>query len=459
MQKRRYVGDAAFYKTALTVAMPIMAQNLITNLVNMLDNLMVGSLGTEPMSGVSIVNQLIFVFNLAIFGSMSGTGIFTAQYYGREDNEGIRYTLRFKLVSALLIFAVALTLLLLFPDQLIGLYLHGAEEAGDLTETLGCGRRYLSVMLFGLLPFALTQVFSDTMRETGDTVTPMAAGFAAVVINCGLNYLLIFGKCGFPALDVQGAAIATVTSRAAELFILLACMLLRKKKYPYLKGAFRSLYVPAACMAAFLRKGAPLFLNELLWSAGMSTLSAAYSLHGLTVVAASNISATVFNLFSIACMSMGVAIGIIVGKLLGANRHEESVETARKLILFSELLGVGVGLLMFFGGSAVPLLYKTDPASKDLAAYFIRVDGVIMPAIAFANAAYFTLRSGGKTVVTFLFDSVFMWAVSVPAAFAMTLQFKSEIHTVFAVVQALDLLKCVVGFIMLKTRVWVRTIV
>ena len=114
---------------------------------------------------------------------------------------------------------------------------------------------------------------------------------------------------------------------------------------------------------------------------------------------------------------------------------------------------------MIFGGTAVTALYKTSPESKALAAYFIRVDGLIMPLIAFANAAYFTLRSGGKTMVTFLFDSVFMWAVSVPVAFALTLLFRLEIHTVFAVVASLDFLKCIVGYLMLKNKVWVRTIV
>ena len=457
--KQRWFGDRAFYKTALTVALPIAAQNLITNLVNMLDNLMVGALGTEPMSGVSIVNMLIFIFNLAIFGAMSGVGIFTAQYHGRGDDEGVRHTMRFKLMAAALITLAAAAILLLFPDRLIGLYLHGGNGEGDLVQTLAFGRAYLSVMLFGLLPFALTQVLSGTMRETGDTVTPMAAGFAAVAVNCLFNYLLIFGKCGFPAWGVRGAAAATVLSRVLELALLVCCLLLRRKKYPYFKGAYRSLRVPAEKISAFLRKGTPLFLNELLWSAGMSALSAAYARHGLTAVAASSIAATVFNLFSIACMSMGVAIGIIAGRLLGAGKHEEAADTARRLIVFSVFLGVGVGLLMIFGGAAVPRLYKTSEASKTLAAYFIRVDGVIMPVVAFANAAYFTLRSGGKTLVTFLFDSVFMWAVSVPAAFALTALLHLEIHAVFALVQALDLLKCLVGYILLKKRVWVKTIV
>ena len=457
--RSRYFGDRAFYKAALAVALPIMAQNFITNLVSMLDNLMVGALGTEPMSGVSIVNMLIFIFNLAVFGAMSGVGIFTAQFFGKNDQEGIRHTLRFKLFLALGISAAAMAILIAFPEPLIRLFLHASEEAGDLEQTLAFGREYLSVMLAGLLPFALTQVLAGTMRETGNTFTPMAAGFGAVAVNVVFNYLLIFGKFGFPEMGVRGAAVATVLSRFCELTTLIVYLAVRRAKYPYLIGAFRSLYVPGERIGDFLRKGMPLFFNELLWSAGMSALNVAFSHHGLNAVAANSIAGTVFNLFSIACMSMGIAIGIIAGKLLGADRHEEAVETVRRLIVFSVILGFGVGALMYFGGAAVPSLYKTSPESRALAAYFIRVDGMVMPAIAFANAAYFTLRSGGKTMVTFLFDSVFMWAVSVPVAFALTLLFKLEIHAVFPIVQSLDLLKCLVGYVMLKNKVWVRTIV
>ena len=458
-KQSRYFGDRAFYKMALTVALPIMAQNFITNLVSMLDNLMVGALGTEQMSGVSIVNQLIFIFNLAIFGAMSGVGIFTAQYYGREDQEGIRHTLRFKLILALSIFAAALTVLLTLRDPLINLFLHNSAEGGDLELTLDFGRQYLGMIVWGLLPFALTQVLADTMRETGNTFTPMAAGFGAVVVNCVFNYLLIFGKLGFPEMGVRGAALATVISRFCELITLIVYLALRRERFPYLRGAFRSLYVPGERVGSFVRKGMPLFVNELLWSAGMSAMGVAYSYHGLNVVAANSIAGTVFNLFSIACMSMGIAIGIISGKLLGANKHEEAVDTVRKLIVFSMLLSLGVMLLMLFGGTAVTSLYKTSPESKALAAFFIRVDGFVMPMIAFANAAYFTLRSGGKTMVTFLFDSVFMWTISVPAAFLLTLALHLEIHAVFPIVQGLDILKCIVGYFMLKNKVWVRTIV
>ena len=460
MTENRYIGNKAFYKMALTVALPIMAQNFVSSLVNVLDNLMVGALGTEQMSGVSIVNQLIFIFNLAIFGAMSGIGIFTAQFYGKKDNEGIRHTLRFKLLIAVMISAAALVVLSVFHDALIRLFLHGdASTAENLDLTLGFGKEYLWISLIGLAPFAISNVFADTMRQTGNTFFPMLTGFAAVGINCLFNYLLIFGKLFFPAMGVRGAAVATVLSRFCELGILITYILRHRKDIPYISGAFNSLRVPKERAKAFVVRGMPLFVNELLWSGGMSALSVAFSLHGLTVVAAYSISSTISNLFSMACLSMGVTIGIIAGQLLGAGKHNEAIDTVRKLTVFSVFAGFTVGIMLFFGGGLITHLYKTSEESKELARYFLRVFGCTMPLISFTNAAYFTLRSGGRTFVTFLFDSVFMWVVSVPTAFVLYYVFNLEIHLLFPAVQGLELLKCIVGYIMMKKRVWVKTIV
>ena len=155
MAIKKYIGNWAFYKMTLSVALPIMIQNFITNFVSMLDNLMVGSLGTEQMSGVSIVNQLIFVFSLAIFGALSGAGIFTAQFFGKGDDEGIRYTVRFKMIISLLIFVVGTAVFLLFDSQLIGLFIHDVDPSCDLNATIDFAESYLKVILWGLLPFTL----------------------------------------------------------------------------------------------------------------------------------------------------------------------------------------------------------------------------------------------------------------------------------------------------------------
>lgn len=455
---KKYIGSREFYKMTLVVVLPVMLQNFITNFVNMLDNLMVGTLGTEPMSGVSIVNQIIFIFNLAIFGGLGGVGIFTAQFYGKKDEEGIRHTLRYKLLLSVLLSAAALIILLLFDSQLISFFLHETEAEDNIELTLACARCYLKVMLWGLLPFAVTNVFSSTLRETGDTLTPMLAGISAVVTNCLFNFLLIFGKLGFPRLEVEGAAIATVLSRFVECFILIIYAFSHRHRFPYIKGAFKSFYIPGETFMLITRKGMPLLINEILWSGSMATLSVAFSMHGLTVVAAYSISSTVTNLFHIAFISMGTGIGIISGKLLGASQHEEAVDAVRKLTVFSVFITALVGVVMFVIGGEIPRLYNTGDAEKALASYFIRTCAFTAPMCAFANSCYFALRSGGKTVITFLFDCGSMWLLSVPLAFILYFA-GLDIHIVFPIVQCIEFIKDIIGYILVKKRVWVKTII
>ena len=454
---KRYFGDREFYKTALTVALPIMLQNLITNFVSMLDNIMVGALGTEEMSGVSIVNQITMIYILALFGGMSGIGIFTAQFYGKKDETGIAYTVRFKLIVALATCLVGGLVLILFDEQLISLFLHESGSEGDIALTLSYGKTYLRHYLVGLVPIALVQAYAGTLRETGNTFWPMLAGMAAVGTNCLFNYLLIFGKLGLPAMGVTGAAVATNISRVVELGILAVYIIVNRKKYPYFfRRGFR---IPGTLIRSMVLKGAPLLVNEVLWSSGMSALSIAFSLHGLDVVAAYSISSTVTNLFSVAFMSMGVSIGIIVGQNLGAREYDLAVDNVRKLFTFTTLLSIGIGAAMFFCGHFIGRFYNTTDAVKDLAVYLIRVYAFVMPLHALTNASYFTLRSGGKTVITFLFDSGSVWLLMVPGAYALFYLAHLNIHALYPAVMGLEILKVILGLALVKKKVWIRTIV
>ena len=172
----RYIGNAAFYRMVMAVAVPIMIQNGVTQFVSLLDNIMVGSVGTLPMGGVGIANQLIFVFNLAIFGAVSGAGIFGAQYYGKGDHDGVRYAFRFKLYIGLVLALLGTLLFLTLDEPLISLYLKGEATEADRLATLGYAKDYLHLMLLGFVPFVLTQCYAGTLRETGCTVVPMVAG-------------------------------------------------------------------------------------------------------------------------------------------------------------------------------------------------------------------------------------------------------------------------------------------
>ena len=457
--RQKFFGDKSFYKMVLAVAVPIMIQNGITNFVSLLDNIMIGRVGTEQMSGAAIVNQLLFVYNLCIFGGVSGAGIFTAQYFGQGDHEGVRRTFRYKFWMVIALTVITIALLSASGSSLIGLYLNGDGSAEALAATRGYGLQYLRIMLLGLPPFMMVQAYSSTLRECGETVLPMKAGVAAVLVNLVFNYFLIYGKFGFPELGVEGGAIATVLSRYVEAAIVLSWTHRHTEVAPFAKGLYATLKVPLPLTRRILVKGTPLLINETLWAAAMAMLAQCYSVRGLNVVAAQNISSTINNVFNIVFIALGDSVAILVGQLLGAGRMEEARDTDNKMIVFSILSCTGVALLMLVLAPLFPMLYNTNTEARALASRFIMVMALFMPANAFLHAAYFTLRSGGRTIVTFLFDSVFEWCVSVPIAFCLSHFTSLTIVWIFALVQAAVLPKCVVGFVLVKKGVWLRNIV
>ena len=457
--KNRYFGDKAFYKMVFGVAIPIMVQNGISNVVGLLDNIMVGQLGTEQMSGVAIVNQLIFIFFLCIFGGLSGAGIFTAQYFGNKDDEGIRHTFRYKFWLGLIIVLIAGAIFLIYGSDLISLYLEGSEDSGDKTLALSYGMEYLMIILTSLPAIFVGQLYASTLRECGMTRIPMLAGVVAVFVNLGLNYLLIFGHFGFPELGVAGAAIATVISRYVEMLIVMIWCIRHRNKHTFFRGIFSTLKVPGYLVMRFFRTGMPILVNEGLWSVGVAMLTQAYSIRGMDVLAGQSIASSINNIFNVAFIAMGDAVAILVGQALGSGELEKAREWARKLIVTGVLCGIVMGTLMFFTSGLIPRFYNTTEQAKYIATMFMMVQSVSMIKDSFLHCSYFTLRSGGKTIITFLFDSVFMLAISVPVAYLLVNTTDLSVVWIFALVHAADLLKCLIGYILLKKGVWVKNIV
>lgn len=455
----KYIGDRAFYRMVLTIAVPIMIQNGITNFVGLLDNIMIGRVGTEPMSGVAIVNQLIFVYNLCLFGGVSGAGIFTAQFFGQKNDEGVRRTVRLKLWIVTIITLITSALLLAAGDDLIALYLKGEGTAQSAAATLLYGRQYLLIMLLGLPPFMMVQVYSSTLRECGQTILPMKAGIVAVFVNLALNYVLIYGKLGAPALGVAGAALATIISRYVEAAIVLIHTHRHRELNPFVTGLYSTLRVPADLTRKVIIKGAPLLLNETLWAAGMAMLTQCYSVRGLNVIAAQNISNTINNVFNIVFIALGDSVAIVVGQLLGAGKMKEARDSDNKMIAFSVMCCTCIAVIMFLLAPFFPLLYNTGADVRELAEHFIMITAFFMPQNAFLHASYFTLRSGGRTIVTFLFDSVFIWCVSVTIAFTLSRFTSLPVIAVYTLVQLGDIIKCVIGFVLVKKGVWIQNIV
>ena len=451
------IGDRNFYRRVLMVVVPMIIQNTLSNIVSLLDNVMVGQVGTLPMSAVAIVNQLFFVFYLCIWGSLAGAGIYGTQFYGSGDYDGMRQTFRYKLIDIVVILTGALLIFSLFGEKLIGLYMTGDTTASEAALTLGYAKNYLHIMLPGLIPFAITQVYAGTLREAGETSLPMKASMIAMTVNFVFNGLLIFGLFFFPKLGVSGAAIATVISRVVEMLIVVISA--NRAHYPFLSEIFSRFRIDGTVAANIFAKSMPLLANEFLWSMGQAVLLQCYSVRGIAVIAAMNIANTISQIFNEIFLSLGNATSIIVGQELGANRLVNARRSAWRMIALAQASCLVMGALLFLASGFIPQIYNTEPEIRSLATSLIRVIACTMPIHAFANAAYFTIRSGGKTFITFLFDACFTWAVDVVAVFLMTRYTDWYVVRIYITAMLLDLIKCAIGFVMVKKGIWVRNIV
>ncbi len=458
--RNKLIGDRPFYRRVAAVAVPIIVQNGITTFVSLLDNVMVGRVGTLQMSGVSVVNQILLIFMLSVWGINAGAGIFTAQFRGSCDNDGVRYTLRYKLLACALISLAFIGAMFPAAKPLIGLFLQGEGSPEDARAIMDFGLQYLDIMILGLIPFALCNAYAGTLRECDKGSVPMVGSMVAVGANLIFNYILIFGKLGVPAMGVKGAAWATVISRFVELGVVAGWAHLHTKILPCIKGLFRSVYIPGKLLGKMILKSTPLLFNEALYATGMGIISQCYSTCGLDVVSAVSIATTLNNLASVVTTAVGNTIGIIMGQMLGANRSREELRTANsRLLALAVAAGVVFGLFLVAISGLFPRCYNASGEIRAMATSLILIMAVVKPFLTFSSSCYYTVRAGGQIGITFLYDSGFMFAFTIPIAFCLSRFTDISILPLFFCCQLPDVCKCVLGFIMIKKERWMQRLI
>ena len=456
--KNKYIGDSNFYIMVLAMVVPMILQNLVTNFVSMLDNIMVGQLGTEQMNGVSIVNQFMFIFNISIFGAISGPGIFGAQFFGKGDFKGQKHTVHFRIAVVVLITVIFGIIYSTFDRQLISLYISKDDAPELIAATLKYGREYMGVMLVSMLPFAIGQAYTSAVRECCETKIPLFASLSAVLINLFLDYGLIFGKFGLPNLGVSGAAWATVVAKTIESGVIIVWAHTHLERNQYLMNFFKDLRIPGKLFKDMVVKGTPLLINEFFWVLGMSVIAQCYSVRGLDVVGARNISSVMNNLFNVVFIQLGAATAILLGNKLGAGKLKEAKDMSNKLIFFSVSISAALTFCMIPLAYLFPMLYNTSEYIRSLSTYMVIILAFAMPMFAFTNSAYFTLRSGGKTGLTFLLDFIFTWVIQIPAAFILCYKTSMDFRLLFAIVTYLEVIKIIIGTVLVKSNLWIQNI-
>lgn len=441
-----------FWKKVLWIGVPVAVQNLINTLLNMIDTFMISNLGQDFVSAVGLANKVFFVFNLLMFGIISGASILTSQYFGSQDENGLNKSLGFSLIlctfGGVLFFVLTLTI----PSQILSLFTKDSN-------LIKIGSKYLQTVSLSYLTTAISMCVTGFLKSINKTRAPMLVTFSCLFINLFFNYMFIFGKFGAPRLEVQGAAIGTVIARVVEITLLVIIVIFCKKSF---KLSVRNM---TSFNRSFLMKiikiSYPVIINEFMWGLGTTIYSVIYGHISSEVVAAMTISATFQDLAWVFLIGISNACAILVGNMLGASLFDEAEKAAANLlkaaVIFAAVLGITIYLTVDFYSA----LYTEI---TDLVRVYIKevclIYAIVLPFKAFNSTNICgILRSGGDIMVCILLDVLGVWMIAIPGGLLAAFVFKLPIMWVYAFISLEEPIKMIFGYLRYKKKIWVRNVV
>lgn len=444
---KKYFGDRKFIILVLTIAIPIMLQNLITTSVNLVDSLMVGQLGDSAIGGVSTVNRFFMILNSGIFGIVNAVGIFIAQYYGARNEEKMKEAFRFSLISTYIIIIPFFLLALFYPQSILSFFTKD-------TSLIESGIQYLRFACFTFLPLGISLSISGAMRCIGEAKIPLIVSVISVLTNTFFNYCLIFGNFGMPALGVVGAAIATLIARILEMTILL--VLLRYIDFPFKTKLNELFHISGSLIRQISLKAAPLCMNELLWSGGNAMMLKFYGTRGGIVLSGNAICQTTTDIFYTLFSGMSIATTVMVSHELGANRLDKAKENGYRMVGVSAIFALTFSTLMFGMSFVVPFLYSSASLEVlNIAQNMIRVQSFFFVVYTLNVQTFFILRSGGDAKSTLILDSGFMWLFTIPMLGMISYFTNINIYLMYAIGQSSEFVKLILSATLLRKEKWV----
>lgn len=449
MNRVKNAFEPGFLKTIFRTAFPIAMQFFLASAVNLIDVVMIGSLGDSAVAASGGANQIFFLLNLMLFGINSGASVFLSQFWGTRDLKNVRRTMG----MMYLLGSVAVTLFtlgaLLAPRFLVGFYVH--EE-----PALSMGASYLRIVGISYPVTALSMILSMVCRCTGDVSIPTRASMLSIGINVVGNALLIFGLCGFPALGLDGAAIATAIARAAECLFLV--IIIYKKNLPGAAKVKELFAFDKSFVSKYIKTAWPVLLNEILWSTGISLYSVAYGLLGTEALAAVQISNTAIQLLFVFTRGLSNACGIFVGRTVGAGDREQAIDYGYRFAILLPVVGFCTGLILITIHPLLLSLYQVSEETLAMAKALLILQALMGTVKADSMALVVGIfRAGGDTLFACLLDTGTVWLVGVPLAF-LGVWLGAPLWGVALLVACDDIAKVSIGFVHLFREKWVKNV-
>jgi len=452
VSKNKYFGPMPFYAQALKIAIPVMAQMLIQNLVSLIDNFMVAGLGDIKMSGVNITGQIIFTFMVFMNTVCMAGGIFMTQFSGADDKEGMRQSLCFKLWAGLLVVIIFMLACMIFPRQILSLMVRGNSQAEVILDQ---GVEYMKLIGFMGIPWIFSAMISSSLREIGEVKVPLVISVVATLVNTFFNWILIYGNLGAPRLEVRGAAIATVIARCVEAIIFLIYMI--KKKPPFIIRLLDLFHINFKLFGEILKKAWMIMFSEMVWAIAETITTALYNGRGgADVVSGMSASFAISNLFFIAFTGIITSTGVIIGKNLGRGELEQAKKEKVWLLNGAKIFGLFftlVGLLCMF---LVPLVFRNlSIQSQEICRKMVLVMALYMPVWVYINGQFAVSRAGGDTMMGILVDGIGNLGIVIPGIFLLAKLTSIGPVMMYAIIKSVELPKIMIAHFWLKKEKWV----
>lgn len=454
-EQKKLFGSRKFYGRALALAVPIMLQQLIQSLVSLIDNFMVSGLGDIPMSGVNVAGQVLFVFMVYINAICMSGGIFMTQFFGAGDAGGMKQAFRFKLVMGFAAFIPFLLVCLVFPREVLSLMLIGNTEAEPILDE---AVKYINIMFFMGIPMTFSMCIASSLRDMGEVKIPLVVTVAATITNTLFNWLLIYGNLGFPALGVQGAALATVIARILEFIIFIVIYI--KKKPDFAVKLTKLIRIDGKLFVSILKKGSLVLFCEMVWIMSETITTAIYNGRGgADVVSGMSSSFAIANLFFVAFGGIYSATGVILGRTLGAGDLEQARREKTWLLSGSAVFGVIMMLFGFLTTLLIPVVFgRLSESAIAICRDMVILMSFFMPVWVYLNAQQAVARAGGDTAMGAYTDSAITIVIMLPMLFIIGLLTDTSPVMLYLYVKLLDVAKIIVFHIWLKKERWLKNL-
>lgn len=442
--------DFGFYQRLFVLTLPIIVQNLIVSLLNMMDTLMIGKLGEVELASVGIANQYFFMFTLMLFGINAGCSIFVSQFWGKHDHISIKKTAALGLFLSVLMGILFTAFAWICPDSIIGIF-------NNQADVVTLGSQYLIPVSISYLFTAISLAYAFSLRSTENTLAPMLASIAALLTNIVFNYMLIFGKFGFPAMGVQGAAIATVIARIIECIIIVT--------YVYSKNTsvnvkFSDLkHLNSKFIKIILIGMTPVLVNEFVWGFGNLAYNIIYARMGVAATASSQITTTIMNLFMIVIMGLGSSSMVVVGKEIGAGHPLRGKEYATRLYRLAIAVGFIIGISVFFTSNLLVSGFNMSDSVLQSSAIILKINAVVILLRTYNFIMIVgILRGGGDSKYAVVTQGATMWLIGIPLAYIGAFVFHLPIYTVIALCTIEELTKAIFIARRFRSDKWIHNL-